>query len=177
MSELVTYFWDVGTSGWANDPTYMWDGVLTNYAYTDIDNQVQDARSTTGPGTDLGNIVKIEMRFYGHGDGGDQIGGYFTGGALDDYLITMPGSADWTAYIDVTADTNVGGWTWAKVADLYGEASKVFFVQYAKDGKANILYCGKVEIRVTYNIPGAAIVNQFQKANIGCDLYDGTLII
>lgn len=143
----ATYYFDVvsATYRWDNDPLYMIDGILTNYAYTSSDGDTQALLETDCPGTDLGTITKVEIRPYGHGDGDDRIDFHF-GMLVIEYQVTMPSSPGWGAYSDVTSDPQIDGWTWAKIAVL----NEVLAVEKDNVSKGNATYCSKVEIRVTY---------------------------
>lgn len=162
MSE-VTYYFDVIDpvyyvcggitlqTRWDGDHDYWIDGLLTTYAYTVDSGCTQSLQGNTCPGTDLGTISKVELRVYGYGDGGDRIdlhpffGGIDGGTQGDEYQLTMPSSADWSSYADITNDSNAPSpWTWADIEDLDCNC------EYDPVGKGNAIYAAKVEIRVTY---------------------------
>jgi len=156
----VTYYWDNygegGSSTWG-DPSYMIDGILTNYAYTANDGELAPLGETTSPGSNLGTISKVELRAYGYGDGDDRIDLSFNNeGSVGspEYQLTVPASPGWSSYVDVTNDPSVDGWTWAKIKDLTAETSYYLFVEFDKSGKGNTMHCAKVEIRVTYTPSG-----------------------
>ncbi len=156
----VTYYFDVNGDAppnrWANNPLMIVDGILTNYASTVSNGDYAGLRETTCPGTDLGTITKVEIRVYAYGDGDDRIDFAFDASMSPEYQ-TTPGigpPGTWGSYVDVTADTYIGGWTWAKVAI----PPSWLFVEYAATGKSNMMYCAKVEIRVTYT-PGNGWAN------------------
>ena len=65
----------------------------------------------------------------------------------------MPSSTGWSAYVDVTGDPQVNGWTWEKVNNLSAYTGAMCVAEFNKVGKGNTMYCAKVEIRVTYT-PG-----------------------
>ncbi len=151
----VTYYFDVKhvSTDWEFDPEYMVDGILTNYASSDSYEE-QLLTGNTCPGTNLGTITKVELRWYAYGDGGDYIRIWpeFTGGTGDLHAQT-PGTGPpgaWSNYEDITTDTNAGDWSaWSQVQDLDCDIRRV------SSGKSNLVYCAKVEIRVTYTT-GAA---------------------
>lgn len=158
----VTYYWDSKISSVWTDHTQMIDGLLANFAYTASDGDVENLSTTTCDGTSLGTITKVEIRCYGYGDGDDRIDLYFN--YAFQYQLTMPATENWSAYADVTADARIDGWTWAKIADLFGEMAFPLAVEFDKSGKGNVMYCAKVGIRVTYDEGGEPpLPNQFNK--------------
>ena len=174
--EVLYYFNAKGADVW-NNAANMVDNILTNYASTDSDGAIQLVNGNNCPGTDLGTISNVEIRVYAYGDGLEHIDlvPVFGGTTDGDTHHTTSGSGPpgtWGVYQDITNDTNhPSPWTWAAIQTLDCKVS------YHKIAKANMMYCAKVQIRVTYSIPGAAIMKQLQKANLGADLYDGVLII
>lgn len=133
MAEITYYFNSRSTGNWAN-PDNMIDGILTSYASTNAKGTTEILDSNTCPGTDLGGIITVKIRAYGYGDGNDQI-------MLGGISLTMPSSPGWSSY----ASTGIA--TWAGIVAL--DAT----VEYTAVGKANSIYCAKVEIRVTYWVP------------------------
>lgn len=145
----VTYYYDERVGGFWTDHAKLYDGSLETFAYTSVHGYTDRSNKTTCPGTDLGTITKVELRVYAYGDGDDTI--VLRIELTPTYVVTPGTSPGWSSYVDVTADPIIGGWTWAKVADL----SNVYelcdlVVEFAKSGKGNTMYCAKVEIRVTY---------------------------
>lgn len=166
MAEVTYYFNSRLTDDWV-DPDYMVDNILTNFAYTSSDNTAEQLNGSTCDGTDVGTITKVELRVYGYGDGDDRIDLSF--GATE-YQLTMPATANWSSYADVTADPTINGWTWAKLGDF---SLTNLFVQFDKVGKGNTMYCSKVEIRVTYT-PSAGYYHGLKVQGVGelalCDV-------
>lgn len=143
------YFNSRSTANWS-DPANMVDGILTNYASTDSTGTEETLDGNTCPGTNLGTIQKVELRAYAHGDGGDRtdLTPVFSGGDGDTHQTTPGTGAGWNPYQDITNDTNhPTPWTWADVVALDCK------VKYTKDGKANLMYVSKVEIRVNAAFP------------------------
>ena len=139
----VTYYWTAKTGdGWETTPECMYDNILTNYAETDNDGEYEDLITNNCPGTDLGVITKVELRVYGYGDGGDWIDLY----PFNTSYKLVPGtSPDWTAYADITDDDDAPApWEWSDIQNLDVR------VQYEKLDAAKVMYCAKVEMRVTY---------------------------
>ncbi|GAI92939.1 unnamed protein product, partial [marine sediment metagenome] len=104
------------------------------------------------PGDDLGIIIKVELRLYGYGDGNDRIdvtpifAATNVGTTHQTTPVVAPG--DWTAYVDITNDPNHPDWSlWSHIQTLDCK------IAFAKVGKANTVYCAKVEIRVHYWSP------------------------
>jgi len=146
MSEVTYYFNSWNSNDWWNDPDYMIDNILTNFAYTASGTAALYLDANTCLGTNLGTITKVELRGYAYGDGGDKL--KFTPFLVKffDNYYTIPGiEADWTAYVDITNDTDAPSpWTWANIQDLD------CIMGYLSVAKANDLYVAKVEIKVTY---------------------------
>jgi len=146
MAEVSYYFDSKSTSIWA-DSGYMIDDILTNYATTASDGATETLDGNSCTGDDLGTISKVELRAYGYGDGDDRIDltPIFTLGDGDEHQLTMPMSAGWSAYTDITNDTNHPSWSfWSYIKNLDCR------VEYDKVSKGNTMYCAKVGIRVTY---------------------------
>lgn len=142
----VTYYYDIFTGGYSwTDCNKMVDGLLTTFAYTSSETQKQRLPETNCPGTDLGAITKVELRAYAYGDGDDKLNIALNISMSPLYQIIPGTSAAWGAYVDVTDDPNVNGWTWAKIA-----AFSNLYVEYMKSAAGHTMYCAKVEIRVTY---------------------------
>lgn len=162
----VTYYWNVRAAGtvcwaeWTTDPDYIVDNILTTYAATANSGCQQGLQETNCDGTDLGTVTKVEVRAYGYGDGNDRIDLCF---AIENpdivYQLTMPSTAGWSAYADVTADPHIDGWTWAMVSVL--PTAKRLFVVFNKVKGGGTMYCAKVEIRVTYTLSGGAYYHGF----------------
>jgi len=151
MSSEITYYFNAYANAWDNNPGYMVDNILTNYASTNSDGQYQLLNNNTCSGTNFGTITKVEIRAYGYGDVNDRVDMQPKfGGLSGDIHQTTPGTvADWGIYVDITTDNNAPSpWTWNDVEAL--------FVRIFKENvsKGNMMYCAKVEIRVTYTEAG-----------------------
>lgn len=151
MAEVTYYFTLPMIAGGWTGGGLMVDGKLDTFAYTSSDGDTAQLYTNNCPGTNLGTISKVELRVYGYGDGDDRIdltprfGSPITTGK--EYQLTMPSSAGWSAYIDITNDPKAPSpWTWS---DITSELLRCY-VEFDKVGKANTMYCAKVEIRVTY---------------------------
>jgi len=147
----VTYYFDAhhATEKWTTTPEYMVDNVLTNYASTTVNNQVERLTGNTCPGTDLGAITKVEIRAYAYGDGNDElyIRPEFTGGTGDNHITVPTIEGAWGAYQDITSDTNAPDWSsWSHVVDLECD------IELDDTAAGKTMYCAKVEIRVTYTV-------------------------
>lgn len=145
--EVTYYFDEYSTSQWT-DPSKIVDNDLETYASEATDGQYTRLAGTNGPGTDLGTITKVEIRCYGYGDGNDRIDIAWISDMSTEYQLTMPLSPDWSSYANVTADPNVDGWTWAKVASMVS----LPYLQKDNVAKGNTIYCAKAELRVTYTV-------------------------
>lgn len=145
MSE-VTYYWNEhhATTKWKINPGNMVDNNIATYAYSWSRNQYNI--TNTCPGTDLGAISKVEIRFYTEaiGAGWLYFRPYFNGSDWgDQWSPPAQGSPGWTPYHDITEDTNAPDpWTWADVKNL--DMKLICF------GLSDIAGCSKCEIRVTY---------------------------
>jgi len=106
----VDYYFDTNHASalWTTTPAYMIDNILTNYASTTVDNQIQTLIGNTCLGTNLGTISAVEIRAYGYGDADDQmiITPIFTGGIGNAHTIVPGVTAEWKAYQDITNDIN-----------------------------------------------------------------------
>jgi len=147
MAEVIYYFNAITNPVWS-DPDNIVDGDIETFGYAIVGGLTQILTGNTCPITDLGIITKVELRLFGKGDGDDRIDitPDFTLGNGDTHEITpvvSPGG--WSAYIDITNDTNHPDWSsWAQIPVLDCIIDSVLV------GEGNTLYCAKVEIRVTY---------------------------
>ena len=145
----VTYYFNsnAGGSEWA-DPGLAIDNILTNFMTTATANDTHTFNGNTAPGTDLGTITVVEMRYYCFGDGDDDLLTHPTYDGVessDNPQFTPPAVAGWSSYINVTSlNSAPGTWTWADVV-TYGDR-----ITYRKDGKGNTMGVAKGEVRVTY---------------------------
>lgn len=149
-SEKVFYFNSYSTGEtWATNPGYMVDGSTSTYASTNIGGDVELCNGNNCSGSDLGDIVKVELRVFGYYAsnrhdivltpvfGGTTYGGHYT------YMTTTTPS--WSQWFDITTDPFfTPPWSWTKVDNLDCDVE-------AKSGLGFFtLYCSKVEIRATY---------------------------
>lgn len=166
MAEVTYYGNSLYSSRWSN-PNNMIDNNLETFASESVDEDYARINGTTCLGTDLGIITKVEVRPYGYGDGNDKIDFSFSSLQEVEYEVTMPASAGWGTWCNVTDDPKIGGWTWAKIA------TPVWYVSYDKVGAGNPMYCAKVEIRVTYT-PSADYYHGLKVQGVGelalCDV-------
>ena len=141
------YYFNAYTIGVWTNPDNMVDGYTGTYGTTSNDGDTQVLTGNTCDGTDLGTISTVEIRAYGYGDADDklELTPVFTGGDGDLHSAAPGTSPVWSAWYDITSDTNAPSpWTWSAVQSLD------FKVIFTKAGKANTMHCAKVEIRVTY---------------------------
>lgn len=112
MAEITYYFNAKGTDVWSN-AAYIIDNLLTNYAYTSVAGAIQLVNGNTCPGTNLGDITKVELRVYAYGDADDRIDltPVFGGSNDGDEHQTTPGVSpgSWGFFQDITRDTNAPG--------------------------------------------------------------------
>jgi hypothetical protein len=155
-SEATFYFNDyvVMAEEWATNPSYMVDGITSNYASTFIDGDVELCNNNTCDGEDLGIISKVELRCYGYYSSGQRdiiLRPIFGGKDGDNHNFVTTTSAGWSQWFDITSDTNAppGLWTWNDVKDLDCD------VEAESDIGMFTLYCSKVEIRITYTVNSA----------------------
>jgi len=178
MAEVTYYFNDYNI-GWIQSPENMVDGDIGIYAATNYSNDIEGMPSNTCPGDELGTILKVELRAYGYGDGNDKIvlQPLFGIGRLGDNYPTVPGtSPGWTAYVDITNDSQAPpSWTFAAIQNG-GDWYLKGYAKFVKAGKLNAMYCSKVEIRVTYtpHVPPEKAVNK--SANMGSKMMARKLI-
>jgi hypothetical protein len=153
-----TYYFDgYGAEQW-NNPDAMVDGSEASHAWSAADGNTQLLNSNTCPGTDLGTITKVELRVYGAVSGTDPDDDDFIlrpvfGGSSDgdDHQIDIygggSGNKDWSAWIDITSDTNAPGtWDWDDVVNLDCDIVQV------QIGTLDNAFAGKIDIRVSYSI-------------------------
>ncbi|GAI21510.1 unnamed protein product, partial [marine sediment metagenome] len=157
MAEQTYYFNARGDVVWT-DPDNIVDNNLTTWGYATANGDPQVLTGNTCPADDLGTITKVELRLFGKGDGDDKIviTPVFTGGDGDPHeVVPVVDPGDWTDYVDITGDTNHPDWSlWSHIQDLDCKLTP------AKTGKANTVYCSKVEIRVTYTwVPPVAEID------------------
>jgi hypothetical protein len=158
LISIETYYFDgYGAEQW-NNPDAMVDGSTASHAWSAADGNTQLLNSNTCPGTDLGTITKVELRVYGAVSGTDPddddlilrpvFGGSSDG---DDHQIDIygggSGNKDWSAWIDITTDTNAPGtWDWDDVVNLDCDVVQV------QIGALDNAFAGMIEIRVSRSI-------------------------
>ena len=178
MMAEVTYYFNSRTISWWTDPGNMVDGNIETFASITQTGDYAILDGNTCPGTDLGTISKVELRVHGYGDGDDRIDlrAYFGGvNQGDEHQLTMPASAGWSAYAEITNDTNSPTpWDWSDVVALDLGDTPSYGVKFNKVGKGNTMYCAKVEIRVTYTPSGGAYYHGLKVQGVGelalCDV-------
>jgi hypothetical protein len=141
---------------WDTNPGNMVNGTETDFAETDSNADEEELVTNECTGTDLGLIDKVELRAYGYGDGSDQVHlapDFSVGGQGADYTVLVSAVEAWSAWQDITDDGAAGDWlNWNQVQNLD------CFVEYDASGKANTMYCGMVQIQVTYIvIPSSSV--------------------
>ncbi|MFO7677834.1 MAG: C25 family cysteine peptidase [Thermoplasmatota archaeon] len=153
-ADQYTYYfdsYDTKLDAWETNPSNMVDGSTSTFASTDIrdDSEYCDSTSFGYGGAPSGTVSKVEIRAYGKYE---EIGGSinikptFNGGNGDNHYFSLPGSAGWSSWFDITDDTNAPEpWTWSDVESL--DCSII--VCDIRQG--DTFYCHKVEIRVTNN--------------------------
>ena len=147
----VTYFFNAYDINevWT-DPSYMTNGNIENYAYTNTKDKVQLLNANTCPVIDLGPISKVELQAYGYTADNDYIyiRPVFTGGDGDNHEWIPGTSAAWSGYFGITSDSYApASWTWTDVENLDVDIQKI-----NERGPDNV-FIAKVEIRVTYAPP------------------------
>jgi len=152
-ADTVTYYfnaYDVDGEEWLESPENMVDGNTGTKAGS-IGYSTQLLTGNTCEGTNLGTISKVELRIYA------QVGNIYNnvylrpvfGGSSDgDNHDTGELRREWSAYLDITSDTNAPSWTWTVIQNLDCDVE-----DYAS-GMLDSAFASKVEIRVTYG--GAA---------------------
>jgi hypothetical protein len=151
----VTYYFNAWSTAeeWKTTPQNMVDGTESNYAETKTANDVELLTGNDCPGTDLGTISKVEIRAFGYCDDADN-GAYlrpiFDLGDGSNYDAAIPpATGAWGLYRDITIDppNAPSAWIWSNVSTLDCD------VEYYSGAKADDVYVGEVEIRVTYYTP------------------------
>ncbi|MBE3122960.1 MAG: discoidin domain-containing protein [Thermoplasmata archaeon] len=162
-----TYYFNSYAVGecWATHPEYMVDGSYLTSASETIDGTVEfldDNTFNVGIPGSFGEIFAVEIRacgFYRLGDNPADIilRPVFAKVDGDNHVYdcpakTTPGSDTWSEWFDITSDTNAPTWdTWANVATLRCDVESVI-------PGHTILYCSRVEIRVTYYPPAETVI-------------------
>jgi hypothetical protein len=152
----VTYYfnsYDNTIDVWETNPELMVDSDEDTPARTTVDNDTETLNHTTCDGTNLGTITKVELRWKGYTTGGSIsmfLTPIFTGGSGDPHSTPFETENVWCDPIDITSDTNnPGTWGWGDVKVL-----NCLVAASAKLG-SDTIFCGKVEIIVTYDLVGA----------------------
>jgi hypothetical protein len=114
-----------------------------------VDGDVEACSVNTCPGTNLGTVMKVEMRVYGYywTNQRDIILRPVFGRTIDgrNYNYQTSTSAGWSEWFDITDDDNApANWDWNDIVNLDCD------VESETDMGTFTLYCSKVEIRITY---------------------------
>ena len=161
-----TYFFDgYGTNNWS-DSALITDGSTETHSWAYGNGSSQLLTSNTCPGTNLGTILKVELRVHGAAEDGVEedddiiLRPVFAGGDGDNHQVDMPDyttGKDWSVWVDITNDTNAPvSWSWTDVQGL------VCDVVHQQVNELDYMLASKVEIRVTcgalttYTITAAA---------------------
>lgn len=153
-AQKIYHFNDYDTNeAWETNPQYMVDGDPDTYASTTDDTKKQRCNETNCSGTDLGGIIRVEIRTKGYYSGGERdicLTPWFTGTEEgDDHIFDAPdqtGLNRWSDWFDITDDSNSHTfWNWTYIDSLDVK------VKPSGSGTPFTLYCSIVEIRVTYN--------------------------
>ncbi len=159
-ADTVTYYFDAYNSAnpgsWGQNPQNTADGSTSTYGRDNVNGHYVELTGNTCPGTDLGTISAVEVRVYWSGNVQHmawprlipEFGGSSDGDDHDDDTRSGSdeGSPYWSAYFDITTDTNAPGtWSWSDVQNLDLRLQVV----RSTNGRVNAY---KVEIRVTYSI-------------------------
>lgn len=147
MSEVVYYCNSYSLATFAN-PSNEIDGSLSTFATATANNQSIQHDANTCPGINLGTITKVEFRVYAKRNSGTtdflRMLSRFSETNGDSRDWTLPGSASWSSYYDITTDTNAPTtWSWSDVVacDIW--------LQF-KRTSAGDCDAYKTEIRITY---------------------------
>ena len=151
-SESTYYFnaYDSGGEEWVMNPANMVDGDEGKASTTGINGDVELCIGNTCDGTDLGTISKVEIRakiryiLVGSGNHKVRLRPVFAGGDGDNHDTDTRPRLTWTAWFDITTDTNAPSpWSWSDVQNLDCDVESVLSGCYDAA-------CSKVEIRVTH---------------------------
>ncbi len=176
MAEFTYYFdsYDIGGDEWETNPEQMVDNNLETFASTIARDGSQVCLTNTCPGVDLGTITKVELRVYAYGDGNDLITPFSI--QEDSWGNIHPGTEPgWSSWLDITLLDPPIPWTWATLQSFQVR------IVWTNIGKANRMYCAKVEIRVTTAwVPPGKVTqyfagNDFPEFPHGMDLASGKL--
>ncbi|UCF13476.1 MAG: hypothetical protein JSW06_04255 [Thermoplasmatales archaeon] len=165
----VTYYFDRydRKETWATNPGNMVDGSTSNYASTTSPADVELCNGNTCEGSDLGTILKVELRTHGYYsiDPHDIILRPVFDGENDgeDYAFDPYDEPSWSQWFDITNDNNAPEeWNWSDIRYLDCD------VEAENDIMEFTLYCSKVEVRVTYTIiPLVNTTYYFSGYNVG----------
>jgi len=156
----IYYFDDYDTGeDWTSNPERMVDGEIgvDHFAFTGVNNQVQNLTSNTCYGVDFGTITSVSLRChggYGSGVADVELRPIFSpGGDGDDYPAGLPGpgagARDWTEWDDITNDGAAPGtWSWSDVENLCCDVQSDL-------GILETVTIGMVQIRVNFTEPAA----------------------
>jgi hypothetical protein len=150
VTVVNTYYFDaLGSGGWTNNPSYMYDGNNATYASNNVGQSVvENLYGTTCNGVDIGAVSKVEIRVRGYYSG---VAGtttsrniYFTinGGIANAYVLTT--SAAWSPYKDITSDMLLyDGTYWGGIDKSTVEIAVI-------NPTSKTMYCSRVELQVTF---------------------------
>ncbi|MBN1280550.1 MAG: DUF2341 domain-containing protein, partial [Candidatus Thermoplasmatota archaeon] len=158
LGTVSYYFNSYNTKeAWSGSPENMVGGEEENFASTTSDRDVELCTGNTYPGGGSGSITTVELRVYSYSESDGEPGQIIIrpvfGGSTDgdNYFIEAPlVEPAWSAYQDITNDESGpisgGGWEWADITALDCDIEASF-------GAETAVYCAKVEVRVTYEVP------------------------
>ena len=135
---------------WANTPSFMVDGSTSNYASTSTDEEVELCNDNTCNGTDLGTILKVELRVHGYFSGNQRdiilrpVFGGTTDGSNNNFQAPAAQGA-WSPWFDITYGLGAP-WSWSNIDNLDCD------VEAGTGMLGFTLYASKVDVRVTYNL-------------------------
>ena len=148
----VTYYWTAYDFSYWNNPGNMTDGSTRTFADATIQFTQQLNTTNTCNGTNLGTITKVEIRAYGYVDSPFTPIKIFLficlgGICLDEYVWRSLPAPAWSEYFDITfAGIAPTPWTWNDIRSLG-------VVVMSGSEFYSAVYCGRVEVRVTYTPP------------------------
>jgi len=184
--EVTYYFnsYDQGEPGetWETKPEWMVDGNIDNDARTSIQGEVELCLTNTYTGGGSGIITKVELRAYCHRTNTADIylRPVFTGGDGDNHELDIGTSDAWSAWHEITTDTNAPSpWAWSDVQNLDCDVDAFVVAAFS------YAFCAKVEVKVTYTTNNAPtqsnespinqsiLINNLPLLNVTCNDADG----
>ncbi|GAG95903.1 unnamed protein product, partial [marine sediment metagenome] len=161
-SEVTYYFdsYDNGDPGeaWSTNPSFMVDGdIEESFASTSIDDvELCDGNTYS---SNNGTITKVELRAHGYYSEEPtviKLRPVFSGISDGDNHEFEPPNEEpgWSNWFDITGDTNApGSWIWSDIQNLDCD------VETEIGEVESILYCAKVEIKVTYTVGSVPMIS------------------